>query len=211
MASGQPDFNKQAQVVGPIAGIPSGASGTIIAGQGVGVAAAFTDSPTIKQVTFSGDSSVESAAPLIIRQPSANLRNSDNDAKSTASLTPVKLKEIQVNAVLEGATIKFDAKIGVGGLNGKAQIYVNGVAIGTLQDIGGTSYATFSQDFAALNLVATNLIQVYAYASDVTSAVSIEKLQLFYDFKVTKINGKTLATQLVITDDPTVSTTNQDP
>lgn len=82
-----------------------------------------------------------------------------------------KVKEIQIPR--DGTLrIKFDAKQDVGGGDPPyAQVYRNGVAVGTLQRPSSTTYATFSEDISGWT--AGDLCQLYYAGISGGSAVHI--------------------------------------
>ena len=106
-----------------------------------------------------------SSAQIPVTIPGTNLAiASANTAQSTTSLTAVKKKEIQV---LQGGKIStsFQIKGTTGGGTTYGQIYVNGVAAGSMQNTtnGQGSYSTFSDSSISVN--AGDLVQVYIYVS----------------------------------------------
>lgn len=110
---------------------------------------------------------------------SDNLKNSNDTEKSTAALTYTKIKEIVLTDALPGVRLKFDLKTAGGGATATARAYKNGVAIGTEQtDVTG-GYVTKSEDFTAW--VVGDLIQIYAYTSDVAQAAYVCNMRLYYD------------------------------
>ena len=71
----------------------------------------------------------------------------DAVAQSADTFDYNKLKTITLNLPLGTATlrVKFDAKDSVGGADGLARLYKNGVAVGTVREVIAT-YTTYSED-----------------------------------------------------------------
>jgi len=111
---------------------------------------------------------------------SANLRQSNDAEKYTASTTYVKVKEIKLNMYLKAVTVKFDMKSNYAGVMAYAKVYVNGVAVGTEWSQDTTTYATYTQDFS-VGYEAGALIQVYAHGTTPRSAY-VKNLRLYFDF-----------------------------
>ncbi len=142
---------------------------------------------------------------------SSNLRNSNDTERYQTNTDWVKVKEVVVNAALAACTIKFDMKNDGSTYVAHGQICKNDVAIGTDQTRNANTYATYSQDFTALNAVATDKIQIYGKNEQAANSVYIQNMRFYYDKQITKIGGVTLTTPLASSDDPTISMTNQDP
>ena len=70
--------------------------------------------------------------------------------------------------------IKFDAEQKY--INGHAQIYRNGTAVGTIQDIG-TSYATYSEDISGWS--ATDLVRVYMWRDGGPNVSDVKNFRLY--------------------------------
>jgi len=188
-----------------MARMPDGTSGQVLTAQGAGVDPAYA---AAAGVTVAED---------VIA--SANLRNSNDTAKSTSSPSPtfVKIKEVKLNAALRLCRIKFDLRVttGAGENTARARIYKNGVGIGTIQTNTTTTYVTKSEDFT-LNGVADDLIQIYGCKiSGDSAACQVRYMRFYYnpDDYITHIGGYELVTPLALTPvrDPTISMTNQDP
>ncbi len=142
---------------------------------------------------------------------SSNLRNSNDTERYQTNTDWVKVKEVVVNAALAACTIKFDMKNDGSTYVAHGQICKNDVAIGTDQTRNANTYATYSQDFTALNAVATDKIQIYGKNEQAANSVYIQNMRFYYDKQITKIGGVTLTTPLASSDDPTISMTKQDP
>ena len=172
--------------------MPAGTSGQVLTAQGA------------------GNDPIYAAAASYVEIASNDLRNSNDTDKYTTSLTIVKIKETKLNAALAAARIKFDLNAGVAGGIAYARIYKNGVAIGALSSVTGTTPSTFSEDFSGF--VIDDLIQVYGYMNDVASnACHVLNFRFYYTGVITKIAYRTLTSSLLVSDDPTISMTNQDP
>jgi|GEM_PF-4184790 len=133
---------------------------------------------------------------------SANLRNSNDAAAQTSLQSYTKIKEILLNEPLAAARIDFLADANG---TGYFKIYKNGVAIGTEQTVSATT-GTKTENFASLNAVAGDLIQIYAYSNHDYAYARASNFRLYYDQQITKIGGKTLSSALTVTD--AISTTN---
>ncbi|HUV45157.1 MAG TPA: hypothetical protein VMW13_10050 [Dehalococcoidales bacterium] len=127
---------------------------------------------------------------------SDTLRNSNDTEQQYNSIAYSKEKETKLDQEFSGGIrIKFDGRR-VGDYLAYAKIYRNGVAIGTEQTMGGagTAYVTFSEDFAGVAWAINDLIQLYVYSADVSSAYAVKNFRFYYD---------------VVAD--AIPTTNQDP
>ena len=134
---------------------------------------------------------------------SANLRWSNDANKYSMSDSFVLIKEILLNEPLNVSRIKFDmCNFAVDGTTAHAQIYKNGVAIGTDQT-SVNNYFTKSQDFASLNAVAGDKIQVYGHGTS-GGGVNVMNFELFFDKTITAFGNAlytnvTLVTPLAVT------------
>lgn len=69
-----------------------------------------------------------------------------NTERTSASTTPVKVKEFTTNRSW-GFTVSFDYKADTGTQNTEAQVYINWTAAWTQKISSSTTYATFSENF----------------------------------------------------------------
>ena len=103
-----------------------------------------------------------------------------NDAERSLlqSLTATKKKETKLNEAI-GSTIriKFDARAG-GAYTCHAQIYRNGIALGTYQSLTGESYVTYGEDFDCSAWVANDLLQVYINGETATQDTYVKNFRL---------------------------------
>ena len=142
---------------------------------------------------------------------SERLRNSNNTSKNTINIVATKLKEVKINADLAACRVKFGLYNGATTNNANAQIYKNGVAIGTLRSTASLTEVTYSQDFTGF--VTNDLIQIYAYVSVDGSAIVLN-MRFYYGkyinyFGIDELVDKESLAQEVVTAD--ISMTNQDP
>lgn len=108
----------------------------------VGVATSATE---IKIISENDEGSqAEFIASDVLRASLDTERNSGGDPAL------VKVKEFSVKHA-GTIRIKFDLKSQSGGTSVKGRIYINGVAVGTLQANDTTSYVTFSQDISGID------------------------------------------------------------
>lgn len=144
---------------------------------------------------------------------SANLRNSNDAAKTTGALAYTKIKEMKLGANLAECEIKFTLT-GTEAFWHYGKIYKNGVAIGTERKVASAS-TTFSEDFAGF--LKDDLIQIYSMIDAGGDDAEVKDMRFYYDsadtFTVTKLKGETLTTPLAITEAArgAISVVNQDP
>lgn len=117
--------------------------------------------------------------PTLVAAASANLRNSNDASKATASTTYVKVKEIKLVEPLAGVRIAFNANETEAAGTGYARIYKNGVAVGTERNFGASQ--TFTEDLTGF--VAGDLLQIYAHGTAGTN-VNVYFLRLYYDLSI---------------------------
>ena len=113
-------------------------------------------------------------------EPSDDLRNSNNAAKTTNSLTYVKLKEIKLDSDFKLGTVRVKFDIGIsdaGTAYGK--VYRNGGAIGSEQSRAG-GYKTKSEDLACAGWVINDLIQLYVKHTDDVGDAECKNFRLYY-------------------------------
>ena len=79
---------------------------------------------------------------------------------STSSTTYVKVKEIELTGMQGALRVVFDQRSALDAKSSYAQIYKNGVAIGTQRLRSGTTYTTYTEDFSGLAV--NDKIQLYA-------------------------------------------------
>ena len=121
---------------------------------------------------------------------SDTLRNSNDTERSKAGdSTYTKVKETQVNYTGDTGQIvlriKFDLKSGAAGYSVHAQIYKNGVPIGTERVTNSSTYVTFSEDIS--NWVDGDLIQLY-YRDPSIYGVYIINFRVYCDADKKQIN-----------------------
>jgi hypothetical protein len=143
---------------------------------------------------------------------SETLQNSNDTERSTTSIIPVKLKECKLNADLPACRIKFDIRAGTfgGRLYHHAQIYKNGIPIGTLQTADSDSYTTKTEDFTGFHK--NDLIQIYGYLDFYYTGyqVFVQNFRFYYDKQLTGFGNEVLTTPLPLVT-TAISITNQDP
>lgn len=162
-----------------------------------------------KNAVYDKVATVDAAITALITETyyaSDTLRNSSDTAKQATTTAPVKVKETKLNAPLPYCRIKFEA-YGVD-INCRAQIYKNGVAIGTLQTCPA-SWTTFTEDFSGFTT--NDLIQIYVSRLGSDGQTTIQNFRLYYDRHITALKSLTLATPLPVTTGLPISVTNQDP
>jgi hypothetical protein len=137
------------------------------------------------------------------------LRWSNDAEKNCDSLSYVKLKEIKLNQDLPVCRIKFDLKSAGTVHYAYAQIYKNGVAIGTAQSTYGTTYLTKSEDFTGFK--AGDLIQIYAKEDAVSWPAFVQNFRLYFDYGINKAGGYDVTNPILTTWTFTTNPTNQDP
>ena len=104
----------------------------------------------------------------VVARPSNSLVQQSVAIATTSSFTPVKLKEITVT--YPGVyRIKFAVRKVSGPGKARAQIYRNGVGIGTIQENIATDFVTFSEDIGGWET--GDLLQLYG---DDTGAIGME-------------------------------------
>ena len=135
---------------------------------------------------------------------SDTLRNSNDNEKSTSSSTYVKVKEVKLNEDLPACRLKFDVDMFPTDGNSYAQVYKNGVPIGTEWAFSETGYVTKSEDFTGW--VKDDLIQIYLKTP---KTAYVQHMRFYYDVVITYVGGWDLITDLPVT--YSISMTNQDP
>lgn len=146
------------------------------------------------------------AVTSLTMSASDTLKNSNDATKSTPQYVGyTKVKEMRLNGDLVSVRVKFQMSLMGGGGVPYGRIYKNGVAIGTER----STENAFSEDF--VNLVAGDLIQIYACNNPGIYATYILNMRLCYtyDYKITTLFGLPLTTAIPLTG--SVSVTNQDP
>jgi hypothetical protein len=109
---------------------------------------------------------------------SANVRNSNDATKDTASATYVKLKEILLNEDIPACRVSFRMTVDAGD-TGYAKIYKNDVAIGTERGGAGAINTTYTEDFTGF--VSGDKIQLYAKRTAGSGTVAVTEMRLCYD------------------------------
>lgn len=184
------------------------AAGDITSGRfGVARLPAMTDEKIWKGTGNNVEEVDAPIAPGFTHYASDDLRNSNEPERTTTSATYVKVKECKLNADLAGCRIKFTLQ-GSGLGCAKAKVYKNGVAIGAEALSCDAAPQTQSEDF--LGFVKDDLIQIYAQKGSAGGA-KVKFFRFYYIWDMTKIGGFTLVIPIDVTDDPTISITNQDP
>ena len=98
--------------------------------------------------------------------------SSDGEITGIQDLTPVKRKELTSN-VSGALRIKFD----LSGVDGHAQIYRNGAAVGTERTISNISYSTFSEDISGWSQ--GDLIQLYVWWVNNGTSAAIRNFRVY--------------------------------
>ncbi|GAI54860.1 unnamed protein product [marine sediment metagenome] len=121
------------------------------------------------------------------------------------------MKEVLLNADLPVCRLKFDLQTQYSAQDAYAKVYKNGVAIGIQRFEGDSSWETFSQDFAGFE--SGDLIQIWAYSTNAASEARVKNMRFYYSNFMISIAGFGIVTadELEMTEDATISVTNQDP
>lgn len=106
---------------------------------------------------------------------SDTLQQSADTERSTNSSTPVKLKEIRINAT-GSVRVKYDGKATLAS-QGIGRTYVNGVAVGT-SNTYGNSYATYSDDLTGLK--SGDLVQIYVQGNSGTTYGYVKNFRIYF-------------------------------
>lgn len=166
---------------------------------------------------YSGKSGTTGGSPVLLRVLGNNVVISNPDAKTTSSITYVKLKEIIINdtdALTGGALhVKFNLySDGTGGHSGFGRVYYKGNAksseyVTILQEPGLACDYSFTQ-----NLTAGDTIEIWGHRYNTSSfQIGIETMTLEYSWSIKQFGSSTLVTALPVTDTTAISTTNNDP
>jgi hypothetical protein len=118
---------------------------------------------------------------------SNNLRNSNDPEKGTSNTSPTKVKETRIDGV--GGTLRIffhlRASVNAGSNIAFAQIYRNGVAVGTQRGVATQSGGDFSQDISGWS--PGDLIQIYAWAASPFTAF-VSYFEIYCDPDIAYIN-----------------------
>lgn len=108
-----------------------------------------------------------------------SLRTSNDGVVTTTNSSPTKVKEIRLGRI--GVyRIKFDLDADPGASQVKAQLYKNGVAVGTERTGGeGAGYQTFSEDLN--NWTTGDLCQVYAWRVTGGATAYVRNFRIYVD------------------------------
>lgn len=110
---------------------------------------------------------------------SGSLRHSHNAIASGNFEEYFKLKTFTFQYEVVGtATVKFNAKNNTSGTTNYAQIYKNGIAIGTERAVTTTGMTTFVEDIT-LSLEPGGTIELWGKTSGIT--ILVENFQIYYD------------------------------
>jgi hypothetical protein len=113
---------------------------------------------------------------------SDTLRHSNDAEKTTSATSYTKIKEIVINKAYDKLRVKFNAYRSGGSYSTTAQIYKNGVALGTEQTLGDTT-TVYSEDLGPF--VAGDLLQIYAQSQGGTAHAL--NFRIYYDEKIIPI------------------------
>ena len=169
-----------------------------------------TDSAFLRKVGIA----IDTAILLIVKEEADrdwiatdDLRNSNDDIKSTIETSYTKVKELLLNEGLPVCRIYFELYTDGGGPTAYGRIYKNGAAIGTERSTTNSSPQPYTQDFKGF--VSGDLIQIYAKTSSGASGSNIKNMRLKYAKQVRRFGIDELDTPLTI--NKVVSVTDQDP
>jgi len=172
-----------ASTTGILSKLPDVAVGQVLVSGGVGVAPAWSASPTLTgTLKTAGLNGIGLQIPhLVNKAASANLRNS-HDAEATSAATAyTKVKTITLtNGLVGQQRFLFDIKTAGGGATAYGKIYRNGVALGTEQtDVTG-GYVTKSQDITQ-TWNPGDTVELWIYTSNAGQIVSVQNFRIAYD------------------------------
>jgi hypothetical protein len=145
---------------------------------------------------------------------SVNERYVESTPKTTVSLVYVKVKEVVYTAAngltVTGIRIIHTMRSANAVATVNSKIYKNGVAVGIEQSATGGS--TKTEDFAALNLVVGDKIQIYGKTTDVAQYMQADNIKLSYDAQITQFNTRAITTPLPASAaTPAITWTENDP
>lgn len=116
---------------------------------------------------------------------SNSLQNSNDSVQSTNQSGPTKVKETQLDEVINTIRIKFDLRASAGTAYGR--IYKNGSPIGTQRSTTSLTFVTFSEDFTD-EFENGDLIQIYASTSaSPTGLAYVQNFRLYYDIDIVTV------------------------
>jgi len=110
--------------------------------------------------------------------PSDTLQHSHDELVHIDMAVYTKVKTITLAYAIAQCRIKFDMNASTG-VTGYARIYKNGVAIGTERSTISSSMVTFTEDFAALNAVKNDTIELWAYRTGANFA-NVQNFRLYF-------------------------------
>jgi len=92
--------------------------------------------------------------------------------------TLTKVKEIVVPTGVTGTVgIGFDLAGGTAAHTGRAQVWKNGVAVGTLRSVAGVAFTTYTE--ASIAVVPGDLLQLYASGSVATQSYKVKNFKVY--------------------------------
>lgn len=100
---------------------------------------------------------------------------------TTQSVTYVKIKEITLFAPIVGTSkfrFVFDLEYDAVAVGAYAQIYRNGVAIGTEQNRNLATFATFTEDINVTNWKVGDKVQLYAKTMDAIRTTAVRNFRI---------------------------------
>lgn len=109
-------------------------------------------------------------------EASDTLQESADTARGSTSEVPELKKEILVR-IGGGIRVKFEYA-NENGVSINAQVYINGVAVGSVFNTSGTIFLTASQDF---NISPFDLIQLFIERTGGSGSVACKNFRIYYD------------------------------
>jgi hypothetical protein len=191
--------------IGSLAGVLKGTAGV------VGVIA--FDAVSTHYLNGQGDWSIPSGTDPggTIRISGSNVTISNDDEKSIPDTTYTCIKEIKINVNSPGVlTVWWDHQSGSVGQTIRTKLCKNGTIVGTEKTTTSITYGTVNQPVVT-DLVANDLLQIWAKADDVGNTAYVRNMRLKYSWQITTIGAHILTTPLAVNDTTVISTTNQDP
>jgi len=183
-----------------------------LANQTVGLNDGAITASKIAQSTFTYQHFSEDIGPFRrLWAPSDAVRNANDAEKSTTSTTPVKVKEMRFNEYAPKIFVYFQLRSGDGVHYAYAQIYLNGVPIGTLRQNNSPNYIGYDEILGPF--YAGDLLQIYAWVEAGNTGAYVRYMRLCYSYGVTHFYNKRLASPMFFSEDyqTVISVTNQDP
>ena len=140
---------------------------------------------------------------------SGNVKNSNDNEKTTTSTTPVKLKEIRINQSYPGSVRVIWLMACEKGSGVWGQVYRNGTPLGSEQGTGSQGWMAFTQDISG-GLQEGDLIQIYVRAAAGDTG-HIKNMKLGFDWYIISFKNWILSSPLALTNTDPLDATNQDP